>query len=75
MVFSSRIRNAPFPQRYQPPTNITRYADETNPGLWLKDYQHTHRSGGTNNDYFIIRNLQLFLANMAQTWLEHLPAG
>ena len=32
-VFGSRIRNAPFPQRYRPPTNITRYAREMNPSL------------------------------------------
>jgi hypothetical protein len=26
-----------------------------------------------DNDYFIIRNLPLFLADSSQTWLEHLP--
>jgi hypothetical protein len=25
-----------------------------------------------DSDYFIIRNLPLFLANSARTWLEHL---
>jgi len=32
-VFGSRICNAPFPQRYRPPTNIMRYTGVTNPGL------------------------------------------
>ena len=26
-----------------------------------------------NSDYFIIRNLPLFLVDSARTWLEHLP--
>ena len=50
-----------------------RYAGETNPDLWLKDYQLVCWAGGVDNDYFIIRNLPLFLADMAGTWLEHLP--
>ena len=33
----------------------------------------TCRAGGADNDYFIIRNLPLFLADSARTWLEHLP--
>jgi hypothetical protein len=28
--------------------------------------------GVADSDYFIIRNLPLFLADVAQTWLEHL---
>jgi hypothetical protein len=43
-----------------------------NPGLWLKDYQLARQGGGTNGDTFIIRNLPLYLANSARTWLEHL---
>jgi hypothetical protein len=44
-----------------------------NPGLWLKDYRLACRVGGADSDYFIIRNLSLFLANSARTWLKHLP--
>jgi hypothetical protein len=43
--------------------NILRYARETIPGLWLEDYWLTYRAGGADNDYFIIRNLPLFLAD------------
>jgi hypothetical protein len=50
-----------------------RYAEETNTDLWLEDYQLACRAGGVDNDYFIIRNLPLFLADTAGTWLEHLP--
>ena len=45
--------------------NITRYARETNPSLWLEDYQLACRAGGADNDYFIIRNLPFFLADTA----------
>ena len=44
-----------------------------NPELWLKDYRLACQDGGADNDYFIIRNLPLFLANSARTWLKHLP--
>lgn len=60
-VFGSCIRSAPFPPRYRPPMNIMKYAGETNPGLWLEDYQLSYRGGGTDSDDFIIRNLPLFL--------------
>jgi hypothetical protein len=39
-----------------------KYAGKTNPGLWLEDYQFACRAGGADSDYFIIRNLPLFLA-------------
>jgi hypothetical protein len=37
-VFSQDIRNALFPVQFRQPTNITKYAKETNPKLWLDDY-------------------------------------
>jgi len=46
-----------------------------NPGLWLKDYWLACQAGGVDNDDFISRNLPLFLADSAQTWLEHLPSN
>jgi hypothetical protein len=45
-----------------------------NPSLWLEDYWLTCQASGVDSDYFIIRNLPLFLANSTQTWLEHLPS-
>jgi hypothetical protein len=45
--------------------NIPKYSWETNPGLWLKDYRLTCQAGGVDSDYFIIRNLPLFLADSA----------
>jgi len=44
-----------------------------NPGLWLEDYRLACQASGVDSDYFIIRNLPLFLADSARTWLEHLP--
>ena len=69
------ILNAAFPPRYRPPTNIPKYSRETNPGLWLEDYRLACQVGGADNDDFIIRNLPLFLADLAQAWLEHLPSN
>ena len=69
------ILNAAFPPRYRPPTNIPKYSRETNPRLWLEDYQIAYQASGADNDNFIIRNLPLFLANSARAWLEHLPSN
>jgi hypothetical protein len=44
-----------------------------NPRLWLEDYWLTCQAGGVDSDSFIIHNLPLFLADLAQAWLEHLP--
>ena len=44
-----------------------------NPGLWLEDYRLAYWASGVVSDDFIIRNLPLFLADSARTWLEHLP--
>ena len=46
-----------------------------NPELWLEDYWLASQADGADNDDFIIRNLPLFLANSAQTWLEHQPSN
>jgi hypothetical protein len=69
-----RIRSAPFPPRYRPPANLTRYIGEKNTALLLEDYQLDCRGGGAVDDNFIICNLPLSLADSARTWLEHLPA-
>jgi hypothetical protein len=54
-----------FPQRYRAPTSILTYFEESNPSLWLEDYQLSCHAGSTDEDYFIIRNLPLFLADSA----------
>ena len=72
-AFVQYILNAAFPPRYRPPTNISKYSGETNPGLWLEDYRLACQDGGVDNDDSIIHNLPLFLADSARTWLEHFP--
>ena len=74
-AFGRHILNAFFPPQYRPPTNIPKYSGGTNPGLWLEDYWLACQAGGANNDNFVIRNLPLFLADLARTWLEHLPSN
>ena len=72
-AFSRHILYAAFPPRYRPPTNIPKYSGETTLGLWNEHYWLACRVGGMDSDYFIIRNLPLFLADSTRTWLEHLP--
>lgn len=74
-VFSLDIRSARVPSKNRLPANVMRNARDTYPGLWLEDYHLACRTGGAQNDDFIIRNLPLYLADSAHTWLEHLPAN
>ena len=64
-AFGRHILNAVFPPRYRPPTNVPKYYRETNRGLGLEDYRLACQAGGADSDNFIIRNLPLFLANLA----------
>jgi hypothetical protein len=72
-AFSRDIRRALFPTRFRAQTTLTKYSGETRPELWLADYQLACQLGGTNDDNLIIRNLPLFLSDVARAWLEHLP--
>jgi hypothetical protein len=74
-VFSREIRTASFPQRFRQPTPIDKYNGETDPRVWLNDYRLACQLGGATTDEIIIRNLPLYLADSARTWLEHLPAS
>ena len=38
--------------------------------MWLEDYRLACRAGGAVSDDFVIRNLPMFLADLARTWLE-----
>jgi hypothetical protein len=72
-AFSRAIRRASFPTRFRTPTTITKYSGESKPELWLTDYRLACQLGGTDDDNLIIRNLPLFLSDVARAWLEHLP--
>jgi hypothetical protein len=72
-AFSRAIRRAPFPTRFRALTTITKYSGETRLELWLADYWLACQLGGTGDDNLIIRNLPLFLSDIARAWLEHLP--
>jgi hypothetical protein len=74
-VFSREIRTASFPQRFRQPTSIDKYNRETDPRVWLNDYRLACQLGGAMTDEVIIRNLPVYLADSARTWLEHLPAS
>jgi hypothetical protein len=72
-AFGRHILEAAFLPQYRPPTNVQKYARETNPGLWLEDYRLACQASSADSDSFIIHNLPLYLAESAQTWPEHLP--
>jgi hypothetical protein len=72
-AFARDILRAPFPQWYHTLNSVLKYSGESNPSLWLEDYRLAYQAGGSNNDYFIIHNILLFLANSARTWLDHRP--
>ena len=71
-AFGWHILNVAIPPQYRLPTNVPKYSGETNPSLWLDDYGLAYQAGSADSDYFIIRNLSLFMADLARTWLEHL---
>jgi hypothetical protein len=71
--FGRSICDAKFPSRFWDPTNVLRYDGNTNPSVWLEDYQLACHAGGATDDLFVIKNLPLYLGDSASTWLEHLP--
>jgi len=74
-VFSRAIRSTPLPNPFRPPTSITKYNGETKPELWLADFRLAYQLGGTRgDDRAIIRQLPLFLSDIARRWFEELPA-
>jgi hypothetical protein len=62
-----------FPSRFRAPTNVQRYAGDTNSSVWLEDCRLACHAGGATDDLFIIKSLPLYLSDSARTWLEHLP--
>lgn len=53
---------------------MPKYSRETDPDIWLEDFWLVCRAASVDDDLFIIRNLPLFLADLARAWLEHLPS-
>ena len=72
-AFSWLIQKAPFPQRFRPPTNVTKYTRETNPGIWLEDFRLACRARGVDDDFFIIQYLPICVGEHVRAWLEFLP--
>ena len=72
-AFDRCILRAPFPQRFRPPTNITKNIGETNPGIWLKDFRLACRAERVDDDYFIIQYLPICVGEHVRAWLEFLP--
>jgi hypothetical protein len=64
-----------FPSRFRALTTVPKYDGETNPNVWLEDCRLACHAGGATDDLFIIKNLLLYLVDLARTYLEHLPRG
>jgi hypothetical protein len=74
-VFSKTIRRTQLPIRFRPPTTLAKYNGETKPELWLTDFRLACQLGEATDDRVIIRQLPLFLSDIARAWLEDLPPG
>jgi hypothetical protein len=48
-----------------PPSTLTKYNGETKPELWLADFRLACQLGGATDDRVIIRQLPLFLSDIA----------
>jgi hypothetical protein len=62
----------PVLAQYRPLANVQKYAEETNPSLWLEDYRLACQVNVVDGDAFIIRNIPLYLIDSARAWLKHL---
>jgi hypothetical protein len=65
-AFRGAVRNTHFPRCFREPSNITKYDDKVNPSIWLEDYRLMCRTGGANDDLFIIQFLLIYLAESAR---------
>ena len=61
-----------FPQRFRPPTNITKYTRETNLSIWLEDFRLACRAEGVDDDHFIIQYLPICMGEHVLAWVEFL---
>ena len=43
-----------------------------NPGMWLEDFRLAYRTGGVNDDHFIIQYLSICVGDHVRAWLEFL---
>jgi hypothetical protein len=55
-----------FPKRFQALNNVVKYDEKTNPSVWLKDHHLTCKTGGADDDLFIIQFLPIYLAGIAR---------
>ena len=62
-----------FPACFHVLPNIVKYFRGTNPTVLLEDFRLAYRTGGADEDLFIIQSLPLYLMESARAWLEHLP--
>ena len=72
-AFGRCIQRVSFPQCFRLPTNIAKYTRETNPGIWVLDFQLAYRADGVDDYHFIIQYLPIYIGEHVRAWLKFLP--
>jgi hypothetical protein len=70
-AFGYQIRLAPTPRRFCAP-NIEKYDGETDPKIWLVNYQLTMKVASALDTFFMIQYLPIYLTNSTRNWLNNL---
>ena len=65
LAFGYQIRSAPMPHRFGAP-NIKKYDGETDPKIWLVNYQLTMTATSASEMFFMIQFLPIYLTDSAR---------
>ena len=65
-TFEYRIRSAPTPRRFHAP-NIEKYDGETDPKIWLVNYQLAMKAAFASDTFFMIQYLLIYLTDTLET--------
>jgi len=74
LVFGYRIWSAPTPRRFCV-LNIEKYDGETNPKIWLVNYQLAMKAASAPDTFFMIQYLLIYVTHSARNWLNNLREG
>ena len=73
-AFGYRIRSAPMPHKFHAP-NIEKYNGETDPKIWLVNYQLAMKAAPAPDTFFMIQYLPIYLTDSTRNWLNNLREG
>jgi hypothetical protein len=58
-------------RRFRAP-NIEKYDGETNPKIWLVNYQLAMKAASAPDTFFMIQYLPIYLTDFARNWINNL---